>query len=52
VSEEVLATRTAQRLIASEFRYGDRLLHVARLLAPQACATPIPSLSNQTGSVR
>lgn len=52
VSEEVLATRTAQRLIASEFRYGDRLLHVALLLAPQACASPISSLSNQTGSVR
>lgn len=27
MSEEVLATRLAQRLIASEFRYGDRLLH-------------------------
>lgn len=52
VSEEVLATRTAQRLIASEFRYGDRLLHVALLLAPQACAASISSLSNQTGSVR
>ncbi|MDQ0027243.1 alkylation response protein AidB-like acyl-CoA dehydrogenase [Variovorax paradoxus] len=51
VSEEVLATRMAQRLIASEFRYGDRLLHVARLLAPEACA-PQVSLSNQTGSVR
>ncbi|MCY1374645.1 hypothetical protein D9M69_620010 [compost metagenome] len=51
VSEEVLATRTAQRLIASEFRYGDRLLHVAQLLAPQACA-PQVSFSNQTGSVR
>jgi alkylation response protein AidB-like acyl-CoA dehydrogenase len=51
VSEEVLATRTAQRLIASEFRYGDRLLHVARLLAPRECA-PRVSLSNQTGSVR
>ncbi len=52
VSEEVLATRTAQRLIASEFRYGDRLLHVTRLLAPQACAAQVSSLSNQTGSVR
>ncbi|ATA55640.1 acyl-CoA dehydrogenase [Variovorax boronicumulans] len=53
VSEEVLATRTAQRLIASEFRYGDRLLHVAQLLAlaPQACASQV-SFSNQTGSVR
>ena len=35
VSEEVLATRMAQRLLASEFRYGDRLTHAARLLAPQ-----------------
>lgn len=35
VSEEVLATRIAQRLLASEFRYGDRLTHAARLLAPQ-----------------
>jgi alkylation response protein AidB-like acyl-CoA dehydrogenase len=35
VSEEVLATRLAQRLLASEFRYGDRLTHAARLLAPQ-----------------
>jgi alkylation response protein AidB-like acyl-CoA dehydrogenase len=35
VSEEVLATRLAQRLLASEFRYGDRLAHAARLLAPQ-----------------
>jgi alkylation response protein AidB-like acyl-CoA dehydrogenase len=35
VSEEVLATRLAQRLLASEFRYGDRLTLAARLLAPQ-----------------
>jgi alkylation response protein AidB-like acyl-CoA dehydrogenase len=34
MSEEVLATRLAQRLITSEFRYGDRLLHSARLLSP------------------
>jgi alkylation response protein AidB-like acyl-CoA dehydrogenase len=34
VSEEVLATRIAQRLLASEFRYGDRLTHASRLLAP------------------
>ncbi len=34
MSEEVLATRLAQRLLTSEFRYGDRLLHTARLLAP------------------
>jgi alkylation response protein AidB-like acyl-CoA dehydrogenase len=33
VSEEVLATRMAQRLLASEFRYGDRLTHASRLLA-------------------
>jgi alkylation response protein AidB-like acyl-CoA dehydrogenase len=32
VSEEVLATRLAQRLIASEFRYGDRLTQASRLL--------------------
>jgi alkylation response protein AidB-like acyl-CoA dehydrogenase len=51
VSEEVLATRVAQRLIASEFRYGDRLLHVERLLAPQACDAQV-SFSNQAGSVR
>ncbi len=37
VSEEVLATRLAQRLIASEFRYGDRLTHSSRLLR---AATP------------
>jgi len=35
VSEEVLATRMAQRLLASEFRYGDRMTHASRLLAPQ-----------------
>ncbi|MDB5861151.1 MAG: acyl-CoA dehydrogenase domain protein [Ramlibacter sp.] len=35
VSEEVLATRLAQRLVASEFRYGDRLTHGTHLLAPQ-----------------
>jgi alkylation response protein AidB-like acyl-CoA dehydrogenase len=46
VSEEVLATRLAQRLLASEFRYGDRLAHVAHLLAPQALST------NPTGSAR
>lgn len=39
VSEEVLATRMAQRLIASEFRYGDRLTHASRLLAPQDLET-------------
>lgn len=35
VSEEVLATRMAQRLLSSEFRYGDRLTHATRLLAPR-----------------
>lgn len=40
VSEEVLATRLAQRLLASEFRYGDRLTHAARLLAPQDLDAP------------
>lgn len=38
VSEEVLATRLAQRLIASEFRHGDRLAHAAWLLAADASA--------------
>ncbi|VWX61606.1 Acyl-CoA dehydrogenase [Burkholderiales bacterium 8X] len=32
VSEEVLATCLAQRLLASDFRYGDRLTHASRLL--------------------
>jgi alkylation response protein AidB-like acyl-CoA dehydrogenase len=35
LSEEVLATRLAQRLLASEFRYGDRLAHLAHMWAPQ-----------------
>jgi len=51
VSEEVLATRLAQRLIASEFRHGDRLAHMAQLLAPQPAAQQ-PLLSNLTGSAR
>jgi alkylation response protein AidB-like acyl-CoA dehydrogenase len=51
VSEEVLATRLAQRLIASEFRYGDRLAHAAQLLAPRHGADP-SSVSNLTGSAR
>jgi len=51
VSEEVLATRLAQRLIASEFRHGDRLGHVARLLAPQR-GVEYQSVSNLTGSAR
>ncbi|SFM18637.1 acyl-CoA dehydrogenase family protein [Variovorax sp. OV329] len=52
VSEEVLATRLAQRLLASEFRYGDRLAHAALLLAP-ATTESTPSLSsNLAGSAR
>ena len=50
VSEEVLATRLAQRLIASEFRYGDRLTHAAHLLAPHAAEHR--SVSNLTRSAR
>lgn len=46
MSEEVLATRLAQRLLTSEFRYGDRLLHTARLLAPQAAAAPAAAAHN------
>lgn len=45
VSEEVLATRLAQRLIASEFRYGDRLSHAAHLQARQGDAD-LHSFSN------
>jgi alkylation response protein AidB-like acyl-CoA dehydrogenase len=41
VSEEVLATRLAQRLLASEFRYGDRLTHAARLMAPPTHPLPV-----------
>jgi alkylation response protein AidB-like acyl-CoA dehydrogenase len=53
VSEEVLATRLAQRLLASEFRYGDRLTHAAHLLAPRAAAEhPSLSTNNLTGSAR
>ncbi len=51
VSEEVLATRLAQRLIASEFRYGDRLTHAAHLLASRDSAE-VRSVSNLTGSAR
>lgn len=41
MSEEVLATRLAQRLIASEFRYGDRLLHARWLQqTPTPAQTP------------
>lgn len=40
VSEEVLATRIAQRLLASDFRHGDRLTQCARLLAQPADAQP------------
>ncbi|MDO9406642.1 MAG: acyl-CoA dehydrogenase family protein [Polaromonas sp.] len=52
VSEEVLATRIAQRLIASEFRYGDRLLHVAQLLAHQPSAESLSLSANHTGGVQ
>lgn len=48
VSEEVLATRLAQRLLASEFRYGDRLTHAARLMAapsPSTFGSPTASRS-------
>ena len=33
MSEEVLAARLAQRLLANEFRYGDRLFHATALSA-------------------
>lgn len=52
VSEEVLATRIAQRLIASEFRYGDRLLHVARLLAEQSSSPSLSLPANHIGGAR
>lgn len=42
MSEEVLATRLAQRLLTSEFRYGDRLLMAARLLRPPPVARSSP----------
>lgn len=46
MSEEVLATRLAQRLIASEFRYGDRLLHARQLQPAQPPAEAgTPTLS-------
>jgi len=51
MSEEVLATRMAQRLLTSDFRYGDRLLHTARLLAPPAAArtaTTVPPNSRSS----
>ena len=51
MSEEVLATRLAQRLIASEFRYGDRITHATRLLAPQA-AESRHLVNHLTGSAR
>lgn len=34
MSEEVLATRLVERLLASEFHLGDRFTHASRLLAP------------------
>ncbi|MFP5473401.1 MAG: acyl-CoA dehydrogenase family protein [Gammaproteobacteria bacterium] len=52
LSEEVLATRLAQRLIASEFRYGDRLTQLAVLLhAAPASSTP-SSANTLPGSAR
>jgi alkylation response protein AidB-like acyl-CoA dehydrogenase len=51
VSEEVVATRLAQRLIASEFRYGDRLAHAAHLLVSRDSVDHL-SVSNLTGSAR
>lgn len=50
LSEEVLATRLAQRLLASEFRYGDRLLHSARLLSPETRAHGAATHHNITRS--
>lgn len=54
MSEEVLATRLAQRLLTSEFRYGDRLLHTAHLLrsagATSLTKTGIP-YERQIGSI-
>jgi alkylation response protein AidB-like acyl-CoA dehydrogenase len=52
MSEEVLATRLAQRLLASEFRYGDRLTHATQLLAPQPTRAETRNVSNRTGSAR
>lgn len=43
LSEEVLATRLAQRLIASEFRYGDRLTHAGRIQQADAAGMAQPS---------
>ena len=53
VSEEVLATRLAQRLIASEFRYGDRLTHASRVLREDAATRakqPLPAQDTHTRS--
>jgi alkylation response protein AidB-like acyl-CoA dehydrogenase len=54
MSEEVLATRLAQRLIASEFRYGDRLLHARWLQqTPNPAQTPAQAgASPQSRSAR
>jgi alkylation response protein AidB-like acyl-CoA dehydrogenase len=52
LSEEVLATRLAQRLLASEFRYGDRLTHAYRLLDAPAPSSQSANVSNLTGSAR
>ncbi|WP_295540657.1 acyl-CoA dehydrogenase family protein [uncultured Pseudacidovorax sp.] len=51
LSEEVLATRLAQRLIASEFRYGDRLGQLAQLLhAADASAAGHPPSSSSSNT--
>lgn len=53
VSEEVLATRLAQRLLASEFRYGDRLTHSSRLMRDDAqdrASKPMPAHAPVTRS--
>ena len=52
MSEEVLATRLAQRLLAAEFRYGDRLEHAARLLAHEPPAGRSQPQPNLAGSAR
>lgn len=48
VSEEVLATRLAQRLLASEFRYGDRLTHAAWLMATPAHPTVLSPTASRS----
>lgn len=52
VSEEVLATRLAQRLLASEFRYGDRLTHSSRLLREDGRTRALQPVPAQTPITR